>query len=116
MNIEVEAIVAAIKKSFAEFNEKFREPKEKTVQILKQFGHKKSDPKQTEQKTYTGPSWYPEEKIYQLKKQAEAEQLDAALNSMTDSQFAEVVKAVSKQPLANPNLDCWYKERTGIFI
>lgn len=104
-----EIIVAAIKKSLAAFNEGFGKPKEKTVQILKQ-----TKTEQTVKSEYTGPGWFPEAKIHQLQKQAEGEKLEAALNSLSDSQMVEVVKAVSKQPTMN--CDYWYKQPTGIFI
>ena len=107
--MNAEKIIADLQKSFAAIRESFRKPKEKTVQILKQT---KAELKSKNE--YTGPSWYPEAKIHQLKKQAEAEELEAALNSLTDSQVAEIIKAVGKQPATNCNY--WYKPQTGIFI
>lgn len=107
MNPEI--ILDDLQKSLSAINERFRKPKEKIVQILKQ-----TKPEQTKQNVYAGPSWYPEEKIVYAIKQAEAEELETTLNSLSNNQVEEVLKAVCKQP--SMNRDYWYKYPTGIFI
>lgn len=107
--MNTELIIADLQKSFAAVRERFRKPKEKTVQITKVI---KTD--QSNKTEYSGPAWFPEAKLRQLEKQLEGEKLEAALNALTDSQITEVVKAVTKR--SSVNMDYWYGKPTGIFI
>lgn len=106
--MNAEKIITDLQKSLSAVNESFRKPTQKSIQIFKR------SPDNTElntKKDYAGPSWYPEAKIFQLKKQAEAEELESALNSLS---AVDLKKAISKKP--SVNLDYWYAPKTGIFI